>query len=142
MPDPNSSNANPSNIEAVLNAVLGKLRTVAETSQTFGKPITVGETTIVPYISLRFGLGGGGGGSSLAGSDLDRPQGDGGSGAWGGAGGGVRVEPMGFLVIRGDKVELLPIDGQPHPWTQLAEGLLPVLEEWIRSRTDPSSELE
>jgi len=54
--------AEPFEVEAVLEVVLSKLRTLAETGQTFGQPITVGETIIVPYMSLNFGLAGGGGG--------------------------------------------------------------------------------
>ncbi|MEL7476212.1 MAG: hypothetical protein AAGJ55_08270, partial [Cyanobacteria bacterium J06555_12] len=52
-------------VNTVLDAVLSKLRALAETGQTFGTPITVGDTTIVPYVSLKFGLGGGGGGACV-----------------------------------------------------------------------------
>ncbi|WP_017324923.1 GerW family sporulation protein [Synechococcus sp. PCC 7336] len=122
-------------VDNVLDAVLSKLRSLAETGQTFGEPIAVGETTIVPYVSLRFGLGGGGGGAG------DRHNGGhGSSGLWGGAGGGVKVEPMGFLVIRADKVELLPIDRESNQWAQLAEGLMPMLEQWLQQRAEASSE--
>ena len=131
-----SSNSFP--VNTVLDAVLNKLRALAETSQTFGEPITVGETTIVPYVSLKFGLGGGGGGTQLCTSpqDVDSP------GLWGGAGGGVKVEPIGFLVIRGESVEMLPIDRPNNQWTALAEGILPMLEQWLEQRSAQSSELE
>ena len=125
-------------VNTVLDAVLSKLRALAETGQTFGEPITVGETTIVPYVSLKFGLGGGGGGAQFSSS----PQEPGLPGQWGGAGGGVKVEPIGFLVIRGESVEMLPIDRNVNQWTAMAEGILPMLEQWLEQRSPQSSELE
>ena len=124
-------------VNTVLDAVLSKLRALAETGQTFGEPITVGDTTIVPYVSLKFGLGGGGGGTSLQnGTGIDNP------GTWGGAGGGVKVEPMGFLVIRGESVEMLPIERESNQWAAIAEGVLPMLEQWIEQRSQVPPELE
>ncbi|MEN9246424.1 MAG: spore germination protein GerW family protein, partial [Thermostichales cyanobacterium SRBZ-1_bins_19] len=81
-----------SSLATVLDAVLEKLRTLAETGQTFGEPMTVGEVTIIPYVSVSFGLGGGGG-------QLLRQE----ASQWGGAGGGGGIEPRGFLVLRGQQ---------------------------------------
>ncbi len=139
-PPLDASSANSFPVNSVLDAVLDKLRTLAETGQTFGEPITVGDTTIVPYMSWRFGLGGGGGGSGdirgvVRHDDPDRSL-------WGGAGGGVKVEPMGFLVIRQGHVELLPIDRTGNQWAQLAEGILPMLEQWLQQRAQQQEELD
>lgn len=127
--------AEPFEVEAVLEVVLSKLRTLAETGQTFGQPITVGETIIVPYMSLNFGLAGGGGdlGSDPpAAKKASHP-------VWSGAGGGVRIEPMGFLVIRGDKVELLTTDQPPAgQWSQIADQVVPLLQQWLQSRETTS----
>lgn len=35
------------NVESVLEAVLGKLKVLAETGQTFGQPITIGELSLI-----------------------------------------------------------------------------------------------
>ena len=141
-------------MNTVLDAVLSKLRALAETGQTFGTPITVGDTTIVPYVSLKFGLGGGGGGACFGNqadiesrSTTDSPDAfhDLGAqhlGTWGGAGGGVKVEPMGFLVIRGESVEMLPIEQDTNQWAAIAEGVLPMLEQWLEDRSQVPSELE
>ncbi|MEM6445245.1 MAG: spore germination protein GerW family protein [Cyanobacteria bacterium P01_D01_bin.123] len=128
--------SDPLPVDVVLEAVLTKLRSLAETSQTFGEPITVGDTTIVPYVSLRFGLGGGGG----AGNGLHAEE-DNAATMWGTAGGGVKIEPMGFLIVRGDRVDLMPIDRQTNPWSQLAEGVLPLLQQWVQSRKQADSDL-
>lgn len=123
----------PFDVEAVLEVVLSKLRTLAETGQTFGQPITVGDTIIVPYMSLNFGLAGGGG-------DLgsDHPQQKRSAHpVWSGAGGGVRIEPMGFLVIRGDKVELLTTDAKPAgQWSKVADQMVPLLQQWLQHREE------
>ena len=136
-------------VHTVLDAVLNKLRALAETGQTFGNPITVGDTTIVPYVSLKFGLGGGGGGAYV-GNPADTVSRDATDnqtmatdrGAWGGAGGGVKVEPMGFLVIRGESVEMLPIEQSNNQWAAIAEGVMPMLEQWLEERSQVPSELE
>ncbi|MFS8781401.1 GerW family sporulation protein [Synechococcus sp. R55.6] len=121
------------NVEAVLEAVLSKLKVLAETGQTFGQPITIGETIIVPYMSLHFGLGGGGGNFGKTASGF---RGNGGDPAslFGGAGGGVRIEPVGFLVIRGERVELLTTAQKPDQWNQLSEALVPLLQQWLQTR--------
>lgn len=128
----------PFEVETVLEVVLSKLRTLAETGQTFGQPITVGDTIIVPYMSLNFGLAGGGG--DLGADHTSTRKGS--HPVWSGAGGGVRIEPMGFLVIRGDKVELLTTDQQPAgQWSQIADQVVPLLQQWLQSRdgTAPSA---
>ena len=136
-------------VNTVLDAVLSKLRALAETGQTFGNPITVGDTTIVPYVSLKFGLGGGGGGASFGNpADVDSSGATHNQevmnnlGTWGGAGGGVKVEPMGFLVIRGESVEMLPIERGNNQWAAIAEGVMPMLEQWLEERSQVPSELE
>ncbi|MEM9569206.1 MAG: GerW family sporulation protein, partial [Cyanobacteria bacterium P01_E01_bin.34] len=63
-------------------------------------------------------------------------------GTWGGAGGGVKVEPMGFLVIRGESVEMLPIERNSTQWAAIAEGVMPMLEQWLEERSRVPSELE
>ncbi len=139
----------PFEVGAVLEAVLSKLRVLAETGQTFGQPITIGETIIIPYMSLHFGLGGAGG--TLEASNRDerisdardrgsKPQSRANPGSlWGGAGGGVRIEPIGFLVVRGDRVELLSIDQQPGTWSKVADQALPLLQQWLQThRTAPA----
>lgn len=83
-----------------ISAIFEKLENFLKTKTVVGEPIKIGETTIVPFINLTFGLGTGGG----SGSD-DKGLG----GAGGGGGTGAKISPTAVLVINGDKVELLPI---------------------------------
>ncbi|MEL7475963.1 MAG: GerW family sporulation protein, partial [Cyanobacteria bacterium J06555_12] len=54
----------------------------------------------------------------------------------------VKVEPMGFLVIRGESVEMLPIERDTNQWAAIAEGVMPMLEQWLEDRSQVPSELE
>lgn len=83
-----------------IGTIFDKLENFLKTKTVVGEPITIGETILVPFINISFGLGSGGG----TGND---DKGMGGSG--GGGGTGARISPTAVLVIQGDKVELLPI---------------------------------
>ncbi len=83
-----------------IGAIFDKLENFLKTKTVVGEPLKIGETTIVPFINLTFGLGTGGGN----GTD---EKGSGGTG--GGGGTGAKIAPTAVLVIQGDRVELLPI---------------------------------
>lgn len=83
-----------------IGTIFDKLENFFKTKTVVGEPIKIGETTIVPFINLTFGLGTGGGN----GTD---EKGNGGIG--GGGGTGAKIAPTAVLVIQGEKVELLPI---------------------------------
>ncbi len=83
-----------------INNIFEKLENFIKTKTVVGEPLTVGETTLIPFIDISFGLGTGGGG----GTDEKGSQGTG-----GGAGTGARMAPSAVLVIKGDQVQLLPI---------------------------------
>lgn len=80
--------------------IFDKLENFLKTKTVVGEPIKIGETTLVPFINICFGMGIGGGN----GTD---EKGNGGVGSGGGS--GARIAPTAVLVIKGDKVELLPI---------------------------------
>lgn len=82
-------------------ALFSNLEKFLKTETVVGEPIKVGETTLIPLISVSFGCGTGGG----TGND---PKGMGGSG--GGLGAGARVSPNAILVInKNEEVSLLPL---------------------------------
>lgn len=77
-----------------------KLEKFIKSETVIGQPITVGEATLIPVVNVSFGLGSGGG-------DGKDQSGNGGVG--GGAGIGARVTPSAIMVIKGDKVDVVPI---------------------------------
>lgn len=88
------------NCNESMNVIFEKLENFLKTKTVVGEPMKIGETTIVPFINISFGLGVGGG----SGTDGNGNNGDG-----GGSGIGAKVAPTAVLVIKDDKVELLPI---------------------------------
>ena len=83
-----------------INLIFEKLENFFKTKTVVGEPIQIGETTLVPFISVVFGMGSGGGSENV-----DKGPSAGG----GGAGSGAKISPTAVLVIQGNKVELLPI---------------------------------
>ena len=81
-------------IEKLAETLMEKLRCITKAETVIGEPIQAGESTVVPVsrVSLGFGFGG--------------HQGKGDTSA---SGGGASVDPVAFLVIKGDDVRIMPI---------------------------------
>lgn len=88
------------NVSESINNIFDKLENFLKTKTVVGEPMQIGDVTIVPFIDISFGLGTGGG----SGVEEKGNQGSG-----GGAGSGGKISPTAILVIKGDKIELLPI---------------------------------
>ncbi len=86
-----------------LETLFSHLQKFLSTETVVGEPIVVGETTLIPIITVSFGCGGGGG----TGND---EKGNGGSGT--GVGVGARIKPDAVLVIKGDSVTMLPVNNK------------------------------
>ncbi|MCP4632247.1 MAG: sporulation protein [candidate division Zixibacteria bacterium] len=89
----------PNNVEEIMRAVVEELRSMAKTESIIGKPITVGDKTVIPVCKISVGFGAGGG-------EGEKKVGEKGFG--GGGGGGASIEPTAFVIIDGDEVSLLP----------------------------------
>ncbi len=87
------------NLEEMLSKVLEQLKTVAKTETVMGEPFKLGEFTCVPVIKIGMGFGSGGGG----GEDSTRGA------KGGGAGAGIGLEPIGFLVTRGEEISMISV---------------------------------
>jgi len=77
-----------------------RLENFVKTKTVVGEAIQIGDTTLIPFVTVSFGLGSGGG---------DGTDSKGSKGVGGGAGIGARVTPTAVLVIQGDKIEMLSI---------------------------------
>lgn len=111
--------------------IFEKLENFLKTKTVVGEPIKVGETTLVPFIDITFGVGMGGG----AGTDEKGMGGDG-----GGGGTGAKIAPTAVLVIQGDKVELLPI--KKSGGLEKLIDLVPGIVEKINERKDETKSEE
>lgn len=91
------------NFEETVRQLTDFLKTEAKTETVIGQSFQLGEFTCLPVIKFGVGLGYGGG------EGHGGMEGKGkGEGTGGGAGGGVGVEPIGFLVTRGDQISFIP----------------------------------
>ncbi len=110
-------------VNELIQTMLEELRQLADTEVHVGKPLHVGDTYVVPVSRLSLGFGAGGFGGE---TDLKR-----------GAGGGVSVEPVAFLVIQQDRAQLLHMNSPSSPMGKLLDIMPEVIEELKRySRKD------
>lgn len=84
--------------EDMLEKITSFLQSEAKTETVIGDPFKLGEFECVPVIRVGIGFGSGGGGG-------DTPKTGKGEGV--GAGAGIGIEPIGFLVTKGDEISFL-----------------------------------
>ena len=85
-------------IEGLMNTAMQKIKEMVDVNTVIGDPIHVSDTvTIIPISKVSFGFASGG-------SDLPSKQQKELFG--GGSGAGVSIDPLAFLVISGDQVQL------------------------------------
>ena len=95
-------------IDNLLNTTLQKIKEMFDVDVVVGKPIqTPDGLTLIPVSKLSLGFASGG-------SEFGKtPRIEGKNNFGGGAGAGVKVEPVAFLVVRGSEVRLLPVGMPP-----------------------------
>lgn len=84
-------------IDNLIGAVLAQIKDIVKTETVVGEPITVQDVVLVPVSRVSLGFGAFGG-------KTDRESGDA-----EGTGGGVLVDPIAFIVIRKDQVNLITL---------------------------------
>ena len=89
------------NLPNMLQDTISKIREMVDVNNVIGDPITVGDVTIVPVSKVSVGFGGGGR-DYVTNVGTNEPFG-------GGVGGGVKVTPICFLVIKEGNVRMMPV---------------------------------
>ena len=83
----------------MLDNTIAKIREMVDVNSVIGNPITTPDgVTIIPVSKVSVGFGGGG-------SDYTRNQ----EAFGGGAGGGVKVTPICFLIVKDGAVRMMPV---------------------------------
>jgi uncharacterized spore protein YtfJ len=85
-------------IENMVKTTISQIEKVLSSKTVVGEPITVGDTTLIPLLSMGFGFGAGGTGKSEAAAQT--------GGGTGGAGG---MKPIAIIVVDKDGVRIEPI---------------------------------
>lgn len=88
--------------EKVLETMYNKLDKFLKTETVIGEPMDLGEIKLIPIVTASFGMGGGLGEENKEGSKSEG----------GGGGLGCRISPDAILVIKGDEVELIKLQGK------------------------------
>lgn len=92
----------------LISTTMEKLQKMADSQTIIGEPIQTGDVTLIPVTKLSIGIAGGG-------SDYvtknHKPGMDNSFG--GGTGASAKVEPVAFLIVKGDSVKLLPVAPAP-----------------------------
>ena len=89
------------NVPNMMEGMLHKIREMIDANTVMGTPVTTPDgTTIIPISKVSIGFGGGG--SDFATNKGGNPFG-------GGAGGGVKVTPVAFIVVSDGNVRMLPV---------------------------------
>ena len=104
----------------MLETTIAKIREMIDVNSVVGQPIiTPDGVTIIPVSRVSVGFGGGG--SDFANKTGENPFG-------GGAGGGVKVSPVCFLVVKDGNVRMLSI---PEPANSTTERLVEMIPDTL-----------
>ena len=125
------------NLPNMLERTLAKLREMVDVSSVIGDPIVVGDVTILPISKVSVGFGGGGSDYTKSGVSNDVPFG-------GGLGGGVKVTPIAFLVVKGESVRMIPVAAPANTTAdrvvEIVPDVLDKISAFVESKTPPKAE--
>jgi len=88
-------------IKEMMDTTLQKIKETLDASTVIGDPIVSGDVTVIPVSKISYGFASGG---------SDFPNKNAQDCFGGGGGAGVTVAPVGFLVINGSDVRMIPVD--------------------------------
>ena len=123
----------------MLENTIAKIRELISVNSVVGDPITTPDgVTIIPVSKVSVGFGGGG--SDFVSKNVNKQENPFG----GGAGGGVKVDPIAFLIVSNGNVRLLPIAAAASTTADRIVEMVPdVLDKvaaFVDSRTAKTSE--
>ena len=107
------------NLPNMLSDTISKIRDMMSVNDVVGEPIVVGDVTIVPISKVSVGFGGGGADNAKA-ANKDA--------FGGGMGGGVKVQPICFLVVKDGNVRMMPV---PVPANSTADRILEMVPDTL-----------
>ena len=116
----------------MLEGTIQKIREMVDVNSVIGEPITTPDgVTIIPVSKVSVGFGGGG--SDFASRNTENPFG-------GGVGGGVKVSPVCFLVVKDGNVRMLSVPTPANSTTERIVEMLPDTLDKITAYLDSKKE--
>ena len=107
------------NLPNMLQDTISKIRDMMSVNDVVGEPIVVGDVTIIPISKVSVGFGGGGADNAKA-ANKDA--------FGGGMGGGVKVQPICFLVVKEGNGRMMPV---PVPANSTADRILEMVPDTL-----------
>lgn len=115
------------NLPNMLENTMAKIREMVDANSVVGEAITTGDVTIVPISKISVSFAGGGSEfSAKTPAAQEYPFG-------GGIGGGVKVIPVAFMVIKDGSVRMLPV---AEPANTTADRIVEMLPDTLDKITD------
>ena len=91
------------NLPNMLSDTISRIREMVDVNSVVGQPIVTADgVTIIPVSKISVGFGGGGSDYAKAPAGKDMPFG-------GGVGGGAKVTPICFLIVKDGNVRMMPV---------------------------------
>ena len=116
------------NLPNMLDKTIAKIREMVDVNSVIGTPITTADgVTIIPVSKVSVGFGGGG--SDFVSKNVNKQENPFG----GGAGGGVNVTPIAFLIVKEGSVRMLPV---AVPANTTADRLVEMIPDTLDKITD------
>ena len=109
-------------VNELMTSTMDELKKLAGANAIVGQPIEVGEVTLIPVSKVSAGFASGG--TEFAGKN---PKPDKRNNFGGGAGAGVNIAPVAFLVVKGGNVRLLPVAPPPATTVDRVVEMVPEL---------------
>ena len=127
------------NLPNMLENTIAKIREMVDVNSVVGDPIVTADgVTIIPVSKVSAGFGGGG--SDFVSRNVNKQENPFG----GGAGGGVKVTPIAFLIVKDGNVRMLPVaapaNTTPDRIVELVPDVLDRLSAFLDSRTNKNQE--
>ena len=112
-----------SNVKENLEVLFEKFKNMIKVETVVGEAVQIGDTTLVPFVDVTFCFGTGTN-HNTANKNHE----------CGGGGGGAKMEPSAILVIKGERIELFNIKGNPYSSSfDRLIGLVPDLVSKLKS---------
>ena len=117
----------------LMRATMDKVHEMVDTNTIVGQPITTPDgVTLIPISKGSFGIGGGGG-------DYGKNAKD---GFGGGAGAGVKIDPVAFLIIKDGVTRMMPVAASPKSTMDRIVDMAPELMDKVEKYLDKKGEKE
>lgn len=92
-------------IEGLMDSALKNIKSMVDVNTIIGEPISAGDgIVLIPISRVAFGFGAGGSNFGDGKTEVEKQS------FGGGAGGGVSISPVAFLVVANGSVRMLPVD--------------------------------